>query len=409
MRPRVLDRRYLPIDLALLACLAIVALQLVPLPPDLRLMLSPSTAGIDRALLLTPESGSAGARPLSIDPASTLWALVVGGAMALVFWCARTAFERHGGLRTMARGLAGIGLTLAVVMLVQKALAPRLIYGLIAPTSRTTSPAPHGPFVNRNDFAMWVAMALPVVVGYILARVESRRRSGAATVNLEAALDDRMVWLIVSAALLTASLVASLSRGGLMGIAAAVLVMVALARRRLKPSQVGWLAASLIALIGVGAMYANMPALADRLGATLPSGLGGRLTLWREAWPMVPDFLLTGVGAGAFQRGMLVYQESTRLIFFNHAHNEYLQILIEGGVLLAVPAAVVLVAGLWKVRRRLREDPTAVFWIRAGAAAGLIAAAVQSVVDTGLRMPANGVLFAILAAAALHDSDARQV
>jgi hypothetical protein len=48
-------------------------------------------------------------------------------------------------------------------------------------------------------------------------------------------------------------------------------------------------------------------------------------------------------------------------------------------------------------------DRTAVFWIRAGAASGMLAVAVQSVWDTGLRMPANAVLFSLLAAIALHD------
>ena len=51
---------------------------------------------------------------------------------------------------------------------------------------------------------------------------------------------------------------------------------------------------------------------------------------------MTSDFWLTGVGAGAFQRGMLVYQEGSRLFFFNQAHNEYLQLLAEGGLLVVV-------------------------------------------------------------------------
>ena len=51
----------------------------------------------------------------------------------------------------------------------------------------------------------------------------------------------------------------------------------------------------------------------------------------------------------------------------------------------------------------LRTDRSAIFWIRAGAIAGIVAAAVQSVWDTALRTPANGVLFAVVAAIALHD------
>jgi putative inorganic carbon (hco3(-)) transporter len=120
---------------------------------------------------------------------------------------------------------------------------------------------------------------------------------------------------------------------------------------------------------------------------------------------MIRDFWLTGVGAGAYQRGMIVYQQSPRVVYFNHAHNEYVQVLAEGGVLLAIPALVIAVAGAWRIRRRLRADRTPIYWVRAGAVSGLIAVAVQSIWETGLRVPANGMLFAVLAAIALHDHE----
>ena len=123
---------------------------------------------------------------------------------------------------------------------------------------------------------------------------------------------------------------------------------------------------------------------------------------------MVRDFWTAGVGAGAYERGMLVYQTSSRADFyFNHAHSEYLQIASEGGLLLSVPMAVVFAVGAVGIAGRLREDRSAAFWIRAGATSGLLAVAVQSVWETGLHLPANAVLFAILAAVALHDSSAR--
>ena len=44
------------------------------------------------------------------------------------------------------------------------------------------------------------------------------------------------------------------------------------------------------------------------------------------------------------------------------------------------------------------------FWMRAGAVSGLAAVAVQSVWEVGLRMPANAVLFAIVAAVATYET-----
>jgi O-antigen ligase len=100
---------------------------------------------------------------------------------------------------------------------------------------------------------------------------------------------------------------------------------------------------------------------------------------------------------------MTVYQARPHVFYFNHAHNEYLQLVAEGGLVLAVPAAIALASAAWLIWRRLAADRTAVFWVRAGAASGLLAIAVQSVWDTALRIPANGVLCALLAAIAMHD------
>jgi O-antigen ligase len=103
---------------------------------------------------------------------------------------------------------------------------------------------------------------------------------------------------------------------------------------------------------------------------------------------------------------MLAYPKSSPLFYLNHAHNEYLQLLAGGGALLAVPVAGVMLAAAWRMMQRLRSDrTTAVFWIRAGAASGILGVVVQSVWETTLRMPANAVLFALVAAIALHDPE----
>jgi O-antigen ligase len=188
--------------------------------------------------------------------------------------------------------------------------------------------------------------------------------------------------------------------GGLFGLAA----FIALSRTRIQGGRgLIWITVSVVALIAAASLFANFGAMAIRLQETTESGEWGRRAIWRDTWRMTRDFWLTGVGAGAFQRGMLVYQEGSRQFFFNQAHDEYLQLSAEGGLLLVVPAAVALIAGVVRIARRLGADRTPIFWVRAGAASGLIAVAVHGIWDMGLRTPANGVLFAVIAAIALHD------
>jgi O-antigen ligase len=99
---------------------------------------------------------------------------------------------------------------------------------------------------------------------------------------------------------------------------------------------------------------------------------------------------------------MLVYQRSRLEVLFNQAHNHYLQIAAEGGLLVGVPVLLSLAAFARAGARRLWEDHSPMFWIRCGAAAGLIGVAAQSVWEVGLTTPANAALASVLAAALLH-------
>ena len=91
---------------------------------------------------------------------------------------------------------------------------------------------------------------------------------------------------------------------------------------------------------------------------------------------------------------------------FAEAHNEYLQLAAEGGVLVCVPIVAALVVFVAGVRRRFREAPKdgTTYWLRVGAVIGLLCIALQSLVEFSLQMPGNAVLFALLAAIAIHRS-----
>jgi len=400
VRPAVAGARTRWLDLALVAYVGVVAAATVPLSPAIRLALSPATRVIDLTFQLdgTPAAGSGGVRALSIEPAATRVSLALSIALLLLFWCARAVFAR-GGVRLCVRAIAGLGLVLAAVGMAQHATAPHLLYW----TFPTKSASPFGPFMNHSDFATWLVMALPLTAGYLIARLHSRTsRTGLGVVD---AFDNTAMWLTTAIGFMSAALVVGLSRSGLVAAAASLGSLWALSSGRMKGRSRAWLLVGFLAVGAIAAAYANTNAISARVSETINLGLGGRSAIWRETWPMIKDFWLTGVGPGGYQRGMIVYQQSPRVIYFNHAHNEYVQMLAEGGLLLAIPAIGIALAGAWRIRRRLVADRTPIYWVRVGAVSGLIAVAVQSIWETGLRVPANGILFAVLAAIALHDHE----
>src|SRR5204863_544824 len=269
-------------------------------------------------------------RPLSIEPADTLLALIVVASIVLLFWCLRAMFER-GGARATVKAVAGIRLFVSPLAIVQHLMPLPLFdaaWGLPDQGLR-----PFGPFVNRNDFAGWLIMAIPVTAGYGVARVQSRRRAGE-PFDAGIAVDSKSIWLAMAVCLMTAGLLGSLSRSGLLGAFAGFVFFALLSRRRLTARRAGWALAGLGLALAIGSAYADMGALSTRfMEGPLSEGLAGRLSIWRQTWPVVRDFWPFGTGVGTYRAVMVPYQTMSRYFAISHADNEFLQILAEGGLL----------------------------------------------------------------------------
>jgi len=118
-----------------------------------------------------------------------------------------------------------------------------------------------------------------------------------------------------------------------------------------------------------------------------------------------------GTGINTYSDAMLFYQRHVLEFWMTHAHNDYLQLLAEGGLLVFLPAAVTAVLLAVTIGRRLSEasDDSYQFWIRAGAGVGLIAMGIQETVEFSLQIPANALLFATLAAVAISPLRSKDV
>jgi O-antigen ligase len=262
--------------------------------------------------------------------------------------------------------------------------------------------------VNRNDLATWLILASPLAASYAMARVGALSGAkGRLLASAEQVVDSRMAAVVASLCLMLALLLATMSRSGIVGCAAGLVMLLALGRPRVSTGQFLGLLAGLVLAGAVAAAYVSLPMLTARFSSVFADDVGrGRVAIWRQVWPLARDFWRTGVGVGAFERGMLVYEKRPFDLFINQAHDEYLQVLVEGGAPLVAAAVFSIVVAWREARRRLLGDTTPAGWLRAGALSGATAVAVQSIWDTGLRMPANAVLFAVLASIALHERSA---
>ena len=397
--------RVLALVLALVA--AAIAAQLVPVSDAWLSQLIPA-----RDRLLGGEVLGYRADPshaLTIDPGSTMVALLLFVAFALMLLGLVRAI-RLVPLRTLAASVSVLGLAIALVGIVQAAGIDRadpLLYGFWRPGSGAK---PFGPFVNKNHYAGWMVMVLPMAAADVLARVAARSRAGRVDWSglLHAMAGERagrLVFGIAAVGIMGLTVVLTASRSGMasVSIAMAVLGGAVWLRPETRAARRA-LTAGLVALAGSAVVWGGATATVARFGESA-GGFAGRWHAWQDTVRIIRDFLPFGSGLGTYGQAMLVYQTGDRTSIYLQAHNDYLQLLAEGGVLVAIPAALALAtvgALIWR-RVQAPDDDVMTRWLRMGAIAGLVGIAVQSVVEFSLQLPGNTAMLVALMAIALHN------
>ena len=402
-----------PLDLALVALMAGIAVQTIPLPPRLLGIISPHAAELHAALRLPQIGpGTDGWLTISINPRATVASLATVALGVLSFWIARGLFSAGGSTRWFCRALAFLGGAAALAAVVFRAVSPGLVFGILEPAARSANP--FGAFFNRNHFGGWLLMIAAPVCGYLIAhlRIHPSYRQrfwiGLREFLASGAMVTALLWLTTVVVLLL-----TLSRSAVAGLGAAAICGWLLGRNRLRIERTHL--PVILALAGVvmlaAVLFVDINGWATRASESFDLSDAGsnRLRIWRESLPMIHDFWLTGTGAGTFSDAMTKYQQSriwvgsmNRWAHFNNAHSAYLQVVAEGGVLLALPALAALVSAFRIGRRAVREDRGEMLWARIGAAGGLVGIAVQNIWETPLIMPANAILFGTLAGLLLY-------
>jgi O-antigen ligase len=250
-------------------------------------------------------------------------------------------------------------------------------------------------------------MACPLIFGYLLARAPaSREGRGVAQRFVSAAmhLGTVRIWLAASVSVLTLAVLLSASRSGLIGLIGAFAISFLLTRHRQMASTRRWTILQALVLAVVVVSFANVQPLVKRFDETMTAASPdrGRTAIWRDGIRLASDFRWTGTGAGTFASAIVPYQTTEPGYTIGQAHNHYLQLAAEGGFMVFAPAALICLTFLLLFRRRLMQEDGSDYLIRAGAGAGIGGVMIQSFWETGLRMPANAMLFGLLAAIAIH-------
>ena len=311
------------------------------------------------------------------DSLSELWLYIAYGI--LVFVAVQLVRADDGFILRFGRTMALFGSVYAVFAVFQGFTSEGRIYWLIKPRAGSV----YGSYVNHNHYGGLMELLLPIALVFAFS---GSVRGG------------QRVLLVFAATLMAASVFLCQSRGGMFAVIVETVFLAIFWMRQFSPRKS---AAVFVAFCLVTALF---------LAWIAPQQVGSRITdihdparwlIHRDSIRMFAAHPFLGSGFGSFAAAFPRYRAFYDGFFINHAHDDYLELLLEMG-LAGFAAAVWFIVVLYREGLRnlrpARFSPAAL--ISTAALAGCTGLLAHSFMDFNLHIPANAALFYVLCAIA---------
>ncbi len=274
-----------------------------------------------------------------------------------------------------------------------------------------------GPFINRNNGAGYLCMCLACAIGLLPIVMANRKGSGPQNIiskeipvwrqlllyflEFISELTALKMAVLLSSVFISAGVVATLSRGGVLAmlVAAAITVLIYGMARKPKNSFLVLipfvtLAIGLSAWIGFGDQLSKRFEETDIVNV---STADARFKNWKDTWPAVGDMGWFGSGLGSYRNVHRLYRTDEETALFVYAENQFFQSLVDAGWPALVLFMIAWVMAFQYVNITLFQgsSPTTIGVGTMGCFL-LVSQFVASIFDFGFYICANMLLLAIL-------------
>ncbi len=376
--------RLLPILIAL--CAAYMIFQIIPLPTGFVEFLSPEKIKLQREIQHALNEALPTFTTIALHPTSSRVALTIF-AMGLIamLYGAHIALDRPRVRRMMFFLIILVGLQ-AFYGVFMDFFGNNRIFWI-----PHESPYARGTFFNRNHFAALMALFFPISIGWYFFQ-NSPFHSYNTDLGIlyrptyaEMMSSRRSLWILVPALIIFA-VIQSASRGGFMSVVMGSALFFALALRARAGRFVFGGVTFLSLILLTYALSSEYQIVLDRFGELQDKG-SGRERIWDNAWGIVEDFPVTGIGLGNFRNIYSRYADHDTTNIPMRAHNEWLEGLLTLGwpaMILVMLTVIVFfyqsLKGIYKISRNQN-------WLL-GCWAGLIGLCGHSIGEFNFHIPA---------------------
>lgn len=369
------------LQLPALGLILIGAVQLLPL----------RGANVSAGLLSVPATSA-----LSLDPYQTRLAVILLIVYFIFFAAALVYINDQKRLRKIVFTIIIFGAAMAFFGILQRLATLESIYGL-RPSPQAI---PFASFVNQHHFAAFMEMTIGLTLGLLFGKATKK---------------DKNLLLVIAVVLMGIAVILTGSRGGflsLLGVLGFVIAANLLQRRSEEKSAedktknyrrnfalIGGGIALILVLFGSVLLLGGDESLLRGTGLqnTTADISSGRTHFWQTTIKIILDYPILGVGLNAFGTAYPHYDTWNGTLRVEQAHNDYLQILADAGILgfICVAAFIFLLFRqslkiIGKATDRFRRNAAI------GALAGCFGILLHSFFDFPLRTPSNAFFFLLL-------------
>jgi len=366
-------------------------------PPDfLSLDLTPRSSSSE------PISSHLDSRPLTIYGHATKTEFLKFFVYIAVFFLIITTMTNARQIRKMVLTIIFTGTGVAFLSLCQMLSKSGKIYGFWQSQYKIGSYG--GPFINANHLAGYLELVILLALGFLVSRekpgIIPMAKDWKQRLSMLESWLAKNILLIFIIVLMASGLFISASRGGILSLTFSLglfFLLLGLKKSQKGKRKIILLISGLIFIcvlwLGIGPVITKFATLANPATAS-----GERLQVWRDTVQLSSDFPFFGIGLGNFQNLYPKYSTLTSSTFWEHAHNDYLELLADTGwvgFILFFGGIFILLFSIMK-KWKDRRDPF-VIGITLGGCTGALAILCHSVVEFNLHIPANAfLLFVIL-------------
>jgi len=398
--PDTLKNNHLPLILISTTTLWI-GIQCLPLPASLLSLLSPASALIQGSV--ENHIGS-----IALDPSITALEFRKSLALTLLFALTLLLVNSMQRLKWLAyiivasafiQALTAITLDLSNIQYSIGQYTYSSNHDLIKPGGRAI-----GFYSNPDHLAGLMEMALAVGIGLLISMLKSIHLRGwrQRLHHIAQTLLGPKARLRIVLIFLCITLVMTHSRMGntafFISLMVSGVLFLMLSRHASKSVSIFIISLIVLDILIIGSWF-GFQKVAQRIGDTTMQAEAQRGDVYVDTYAMIDNFKLTGIGAGNFFSAFPAYKQNGPNYYIDHVHNDYLELVLELGLLGSIPLLLLVLLSLVSALSALKKRRSGlILGMNFAALMGTISILIHSSVDFNLHVPANAALFTTLLA-----------